>query len=102
VGVLAEKPFKGGAIGQTGHEIIERQFEALRDGDRFYFENTQNGSGFSKHEIKEIKATSFQDILAQEHGTSPSSSTIPSWPRTGRLLGRIMGRTRLRWPLPRT
>jgi peroxidase len=65
VGVLAEKPFKGGAIGQTGHEIIERQFEALRDGDRFYFENTQNGSGFSKHEIKEIKATSFQDILAR-------------------------------------
>jgi peroxidase len=65
VGVLAEKPFHGGAIGQTGHEIIERQFEALRDGDRFYFENTQNGSGFSKHEIKEIKATSFQDILAR-------------------------------------
>jgi peroxidase len=65
VGILAEKPFKGGAIGQTGHEIVERQFEALRDGDRFYFENTKNGSGFSPQEIKEIKATSFEDILAR-------------------------------------
>ncbi|CAI5793052.1 dual oxidase 2 [Podarcis lilfordi] len=44
------------------HSIIQDQFLRLRDGDRFWFENTKNGL-FSSDEIKEIKNTTFHDIL---------------------------------------
>ncbi|XP_054858275.1 dual oxidase 2 [Eublepharis macularius] len=43
--------------------IVEDQFVRLRDGDRFWFENTKNGL-FSTDEIEVIKSTSFHDVLA--------------------------------------
>jgi len=37
---LAEKPHvKGGLVGETFAVVLQNQFERLRDGDRFYFEN---------------------------------------------------------------
>ncbi|XP_072594510.1 dual oxidase 2 [Vulpes vulpes] len=42
--------------------IILDQFVRLRDGDRYWFENTRNGL-FSKEEIAEIKNTTFWDVL---------------------------------------
>ncbi|KAM6426630.1 dual oxidase 2 [Liasis olivaceus] len=42
--------------------IIEDQFVRLRDGDRFWFENTKNGL-FTSEEIEAIKNTTFHDVL---------------------------------------
>uniref|UniRef100_F6YJA3 NAD(P)H oxidase (H2O2-forming) n=1 Tax=Monodelphis domestica TaxID=13616 RepID=F6YJA3_MONDO len=43
--------------------IILDQFMRLRDGDRYWFENTKNGL-FSKEEVAKIRKTSFRDVLA--------------------------------------
>ncbi|OXB56751.1 hypothetical protein ASZ78_008518, partial [Callipepla squamata] len=43
--------------------IILDQFVRLRDGDRFWFENTKNGL-FTAEEVKEIHNTTFRDVLA--------------------------------------
>uniref|UniRef100_A0A8C4Y957 NAD(P)H oxidase (H2O2-forming) n=1 Tax=Gopherus evgoodei TaxID=1825980 RepID=A0A8C4Y957_9SAUR len=42
--------------------IILDQFTRLRDGDRFWFENTKNRL-FTDDEIREIKNTTFRDVL---------------------------------------
>ncbi|XP_052581546.1 dual oxidase 1 [Peromyscus californicus insignis] len=42
--------------------IVLDQFVRLRDGDRYWFENSRNGL-FSKEEIAEIRNTSLRDIL---------------------------------------
>ncbi|XP_048812014.1 dual oxidase 2 [Lagopus muta] len=43
--------------------IILDQFVRLRDGDRFWFENTKNGL-FTAKEAEEIRNTMFRDVLA--------------------------------------
>ncbi|OXB81937.1 UNVERIFIED_CONTAM: hypothetical protein H355_004020 [Colinus virginianus] len=43
--------------------IILDQFVRLRDGDRFWFENTKNGL-FTAEEVEEIRNTTFRDVLA--------------------------------------
>ncbi|XP_056671998.1 dual oxidase 2 [Monodelphis domestica] len=42
--------------------IVFDQFVRLRDGDRYWFENTKNGL-FTKEEIAEIQNTSLHDVL---------------------------------------
>jgi peroxidase len=59
VGGLAERHAKGAMIGETFTKIIGDQFEALRDGDRLWFEN----QGFDRATLKEIKSTSLADII---------------------------------------
>uniref|UniRef100_A0A8I3QSW1 NAD(P)H oxidase (H2O2-forming) n=1 Tax=Canis lupus familiaris TaxID=9615 RepID=A0A8I3QSW1_CANLF len=51
-----------GDPGSLFSAIILDQFVRLRDGDRYWFENTRNGL-FSKEEIAEIKNTTFWDVL---------------------------------------
>ncbi|XP_058012575.1 dual oxidase 2 [Ahaetulla prasina] len=43
--------------------ILEDQFVRLRDGDRFWFENSKNGL-FTSEEIVAIKKTTLHDVLA--------------------------------------
>ena len=52
-GGLAEDHSPGAVIGPTFGRIIADQFTALRDGDRYYFEN-QN---FDRQTLSEIKNT---------------------------------------------
>ncbi|NXG86323.1 DUOX2 oxidase, partial [Stercorarius parasiticus] len=51
------------ADGSLFSAIILDQFVRLRDGDRFWFENTKNGL-FTAEEIREIRNTTFRDVLA--------------------------------------
>ncbi|NXT94227.1 DUOX2 oxidase, partial [Anhinga rufa] len=49
--------------GSLFSEIILDQFVRLRDGDRFWFENTKNGL-FTEDETKHIRNIKFYDVLA--------------------------------------
>ncbi|NXE46113.1 DUOX2 oxidase, partial [Casuarius casuarius] len=50
------------ADGSLFSAIILDQFVRLRDGDRFWFENTKNGL-FTEGETREIRNTTFHDVL---------------------------------------
>ncbi|XP_030043766.1 dual oxidase 1 isoform X2 [Microcaecilia unicolor] len=52
------------------HAILLNQFERLRDGDRFWFENEKNGL-FTKEEIKQIQNTTLRDVLAAVISADP-------------------------------
>nr|XP_025739929.1 dual oxidase 2 isoform X1 [Callorhinus ursinus] len=52
--------------------IVLNQFVRLRDGDRYWFENTRNGL-FSKKEIAEIRNTTLWDVLLAVINVDPSA-----------------------------
>ncbi|MEM7137394.1 MAG: peroxidase family protein [Myxococcota bacterium] len=58
IGVLAEDPVNGGHVGELAFFFIRRQFEALRDGDRFWYE-----LWLSDDEIREIESTTLADVI---------------------------------------
>jgi peroxidase len=58
VGILAEDHVGGGSMGETGRAIIIDQFERLRDGDRFWYENTFNGQ-----QLRTLQNTSLADVI---------------------------------------
>ena len=60
VGMLAEKHIPGSMFGELVNFIMERQFQNLRDGDRFYYENDP---ALSESRKAEIKATRLHDII---------------------------------------
>ncbi|XP_069621909.1 dual oxidase 1 isoform X2 [Ranitomeya imitator] len=51
-----------GDPGELITAITMNQFQRLRDGDRFWFENKRNGL-FTTDEIEKIKNTSFHDVI---------------------------------------
>lgn len=55
---LAEDPVTGSALGELFHTIVVRQFEVLRDGDRFWYERT-----LSNDEYAEVALTTLADII---------------------------------------
>jgi peroxidase len=44
VGLMAENHLPGSSLGQTEQAILAKQFEGLRDGDRFFYENADPSS----------------------------------------------------------
>lgn len=60
VGLMAEDHTDSGSLGETATAIIADQFERLRDGDRFYYENTM-----TDREVREIENTTLGDIIAR-------------------------------------
>lgn len=56
---LLEPGINGGELGELNHDIVVRQFSALRAGDRFWYDNLQ----FNATELAEIKATKLADII---------------------------------------
>ncbi|MGE5156289.1 MAG: peroxidase family protein [Betaproteobacteria bacterium] len=73
VGIFAEKHVFGTEMGQTQLAIWQKQFQALRDGDRFYFANDQ-GLSF----IKSTYGIDFHHTLAQliEMNTDVTASLL--------------------------
>jgi Ca2+-binding RTX toxin-like protein len=65
VGGLLEKHVYGSQLGELFTLLTVMQFEAIRDGDRLYYENR-----FADHPeiIEAIKATSLADIIARTSG----------------------------------
>jgi Animal haem peroxidase len=60
-GGLSEDSAPGALVGTTFQQIIGDQFTALRDGDRFYFEN----QGFDPKTLQTIKDTTLSDIMVR-------------------------------------
>ena len=60
VGMLAEEHMEDALFGQTIMEIMLEQFGALRDGDRYYYEND---SALSEEEIASLKNMKFSDVI---------------------------------------
>jgi peroxidase len=64
-GGLAEDHVSGAMVGETFRTIIADQFEALRDGDRLWFEN----QGFDPKTLNMIENTSLSDIIERNTDT---------------------------------
>lgn len=65
VGLLAEEPMPDALFGPTIMEIMKRQFQALRDGDRFYYENDPLLSEEDKAFIRKVR---LHDIIMKNTG----------------------------------
>ena len=59
VSLLAEDPVRDGVVGPTAKCIIQKQMEALRDGDRFFY---LNKFVFSSKQLREIKKSSLSRV----------------------------------------
>ncbi|MFK8028257.1 MAG: peroxidase family protein [Gammaproteobacteria bacterium] len=58
VGGLAEDHISDALVGEVFYTILKDQFERLRDGDRFWYENT-----FWGNELRKIKKTTLAKII---------------------------------------
>jgi peroxidase len=65
-GGLAEDHTEGAVIGPTFGRIIGDQFTALRDGDRYYFENQK----FDRETMREIESTTLSDLILRDTDTT--------------------------------
>ena len=82
VGALAEDPLPGSHVGELNHWVIRRQFEALRDGDRFWYQRILSGE-----EQRFIESSRLSDIIRRNTTIGaelqanvfriPSRSTLP-------------------------
>ena len=64
-GGLAEDHLSGAMLGQTFDLIIAQQFQNLRDGDRYWFEN----QGFDRVTLNDIKQTTISDLILRNTDT---------------------------------
>ncbi|CAD5218330.1 unnamed protein product [Bursaphelenchus okinawaensis] len=63
IGGMAEKPERGALIGPTFACILSEQFEKTRHGDRFWYENFFQPSGFTEEQLMEIRKTTLAAII---------------------------------------
>ena len=50
-GGISEPVFDGGLVGETFSEMMGMQFQRVKLGDRFFFDNERHFSGFSDREF---------------------------------------------------
>ena len=60
VGVLAEDHVRGSSVGELAQTIVADQFERLRDGDRFWYQNVFSGAA-----LRQIESTSLADVISR-------------------------------------
>ena len=62
-GGLSEDLLEGSHLGELYHLIVKTQFEALRDGDRFWYERKLSGA-----ELQEVRVTRLSDVIRRNTG----------------------------------
>ncbi|MDP6360388.1 MAG: peroxidase family protein, partial [Planctomycetota bacterium] len=73
VGALAEDHVEGASTGELLFAAIKQQFENLRDGDRFYYENDP---AFTEQDLDVINSTSLADIIRRNTGVQSISDDV--------------------------
>jgi cytochrome b involved in lipid metabolism len=70
---LIEKPVRGGIVGETFHAIIRDQFERLRNGDRYWY---QNNGALSTADRELIQSETLAKVIMRNTNITffPSSS----------------------------
>lgn len=58
VGNLAEDHVRGASVGELGQTVMADQFERIRDGDRFWYQNT-----FQGRQLQQIENTTLADVI---------------------------------------
>jgi hypothetical protein len=58
VGGIAEDPINGGHLGPLFFHVIKKQFEALRDGDRYWYQRS-----LPADELLEVENTTLADVI---------------------------------------
>ena len=72
-GGLAEKSVKSGLVGPTFACIIGQQFNNIRRGDRFWYENSKQESSFTPGQLQQIRRVTLAQVLCS---TMDSIETI--------------------------
>lgn len=65
IGGLAEDHLPGAMVGQTFGLIVARQFQNLRDGDRFWYQN----QGFDPATLRDIESTTLSSLILKNTDT---------------------------------
>jgi len=73
VGMLVEDPMPDALFGETVMAVMVQQFQALREGDRFYYENDPV---LSTTEKNEIASTTFRDIIMRNTNLTFMQSNV--------------------------
>ncbi len=73
VGMLVEDHMSDALFGETVMEIMIQQFQALREGDRFYYENDPLLSASEKNEIAN---TTFRDVMMRNTNLTFMQSNV--------------------------
>ncbi|RUS74146.1 hypothetical protein EGW08_018101 [Elysia chlorotica] len=86
-GALHEAPVHLGVVGDTYACLISRQFEKLKFGDRFWYQNPDAPKAFTSAQIKEIEKQSLATIICQTTGLeSVQSNAFMNVARNNRLV----------------
>ena len=78
IGGLAEPHVEGGCVGETFARIIGKQFDVLRSGDRFWFENPDIDTLFGR--LRGYAETRLGDILKRNTGIEWPGSAFHAHP----------------------
>ena len=62
-----EKPMRGKVLGPTFSYLIAHQFLLLRHGDRFWYENYDRTTGFTKVQLAEIREVSLARLICNHN-----------------------------------
>ena len=76
VGLLCEEHLPGKSVGETLYTVLKQQFEALRDGDRFWYERDFYGA-----ELEFLRTTTLAKVIARNSGVrnmQPNVFFVPS------------------------
>ncbi|XP_038060614.1 lactoperoxidase-like isoform X2 [Patiria miniata] len=63
VGFFAELPCPGALVGPTLACLLGKQFSYLKQGDRFWYENTEGQQAFTHDQLEEIQQASMARVL---------------------------------------
>ena len=88
IGGLAESHLKGAMIGQTFATIIGRQFESLRAGDPYWYQN----QSFDPATLKQIESTTLSKLILRNTDTQhmQADAFVFSERRGGQASGAVM------------
>ncbi|XP_067656391.1 myeloperoxidase-like [Haliotis asinina] len=68
-GALSETPVPGGLLGPTFTCLLGKQFQALKEGDRFWFEENNAYVKFTRKQLREIRKASLSRVVCDNTDT---------------------------------